>query len=475
LRSILYIDEVFGYLPPVAGPPSKLPLLTLLKQARAFGLGVVLATQNPIDLDYKALSNAGTWFLGRLQTERDKERVLDGLEGAAVSGQKQFNRRFFDQMLSGLGNRIFLMNNVHEDVPVVFETRWAMSYLRGPLTRDQIKILMEPTKKQIPTIPAQETTPIATSTLSASSRPTMLKGASKPMVPPEVPEYFMPLNRDVKEAVSLIYHPMIVGAAQVVFSDQKSKVNIVKEQVFLAPVTDNPIPVNWDDAEEANMKITELRNDPQEDYSYAELPPVALQKKNYAVWTKDFTNWLTRTQRIQLFKSPRLNEISRPEETERDFRIRLEQKAREERDMQVAKLRQKYTSTFSRLDERVRKAKMALDEQQAQAKSQKYQVAVSIGEAILGGFLGRKSTSRASRATRAFSRSQKESRDKENAEKNLKAAEQERARLEQQFQDEVKNTETKINSLTETLENIQITPSKTDIAVRLLALVWATK
>jgi uncharacterized protein YfeS len=143
--------------------------------------------------------------------------------------------------------------------------------------------------------------------------------------------------------------------------------------------------------------------------------------------------------------------------------------------MQVAKLRQKYTSTFSRLDERVRKAKMALDEQQAQAKSQKYQVAVSIGEAILGGFLGRKSTSRASRATRAFSRSQKESRDKENAEKNLKAAEQERARLEQQFQDEVKNTETKINSLAETLENIQITPSKTDIAVRLLALVWATK
>jgi hypothetical protein len=295
------------------------------------------------------------------------------------------------------------------------------------------------------------------------------------MVPPDVPEYFMPLNRNVKATESLVYQPMIVGAAQVVFSDQKSKVNIAKEQIFLAPVTDNPIPVNWDDAEEASIKITELRNDPQEDYSYAELPPAALQKRNYVLWTKDFTNWLTRTQRIQLFKSPRLNEISRPEETERDFRIRLEQKAREERDMQVAKLRQKYTSTFSRLDERVRKAKMALDEQQAQAKSQKYQVAVSIGEAILGGFLGRKSTSRASRATRAFSRSQKESRDKENAEKNLKAAEQERARLEQQFQDEVKNTETKINSLAEILENIQITPSKTDIAVRLLALVWATK
>ena len=143
--------------------------------------------------------------------------------------------------------------------------------------------------------------------------------------------------------------------------------------------------------------------------------------------------------------------------------------------MQVAKLRQKYTSTFSRLDERVRKAKMALDEQQAQARSQKYNVAVSIGEAILGGFLGRKSSSRASRATRAISRSQKESRDKENAEENLKAAEGERARLEKQFLDEVKNTETKIDALKENLETIHISPSKTDITVRLLALVWAAK
>jgi hypothetical protein len=475
LRSILYIDEVFGYLPPVAGPPSKLPLLTLLKQARAFGLGVVLATQNPIDLDYKALSNAGTWFLGRLQTERDKERVLDGLEGAAISGQKQFNRRSFDQMLSGLGNRIFLMNDVHEDVPVVFETRWAMSYLRGPLTREQIKVLMEPIKKQTISFPTQETAPITPSAISTHAPSTILQGVSKPMLPPDVPEYFMPMNRNVKTNADLIYQPMIVGAAQVVFSDQKAEVNVAKERVFLAPVRDNPVPVSWDDAEEADIKITELTHDPEGGYQYTELPSAALQKKSYTVWTKDFTNWLSRTQRIQLFKSPQLNEISRPEETERDFRIRLEQKAREERDKQVAKLREKYNSTFSRLDERVRKAKMALDEQQSQARSQKYQVAVSIGEAILGGFLGRKSISGVSRTTRALSRSQKESRDKENAEENLKVAEQERARLEEQFQTEVKNTETRINALTGTLENIQITPSKTDITVRLLALVWVPK
>ncbi|HEY7089086.1 MAG TPA: DUF87 domain-containing protein, partial [Tepidisphaeraceae bacterium] len=124
LRALVYMDEIFGYFPPTANPPSKTPLLTLLKQARAFGVGVVLATQNPVDLDYKGLANAGTWFIGRLQTERDKARVLDGLEGAASNAGAGFNRSEMEKMLSKLGSRVFLMNNVHEDHPVVFETRW---------------------------------------------------------------------------------------------------------------------------------------------------------------------------------------------------------------------------------------------------------------------------------------------------------------------------------------------------------------
>ena len=144
LRAILYMDEIAGYFPPTAMPPSKRPMLTLLKQARAFGLGVVLATQNPVDLDYKGLSNCGTWFIGRLQTERDKLRVLDGLEGAAAGAGRGFERAQLDRVLSGLGSRVFLMNNVHEDGPVTFQSRWALSYLRGPLTRDQIRGLMDP-------------------------------------------------------------------------------------------------------------------------------------------------------------------------------------------------------------------------------------------------------------------------------------------------------------------------------------------
>src|SRR6185503_5751864 len=140
------MDEIFGYFPPVANPPSNLPLLTLLKQARAFGLGVVLATQNPVDLDYKGLANTGTWFIGRLQTERDKARVLEGLEGIAAGTGQKFDKQGMEQLLAGLDKRIFLLNNVHDDAPEIFETRWALSYLRGPLTRTQIKLLMDPLK-----------------------------------------------------------------------------------------------------------------------------------------------------------------------------------------------------------------------------------------------------------------------------------------------------------------------------------------
>ncbi len=131
LRALLYVDEIFGYLPPVQNPPSKKPMLTLLKQGRAFGLGCLLATQNPVDLDYKALSNIGTWFLGRLQTARDQARVLDGLEGAAASQEGGFDRGKMKTLLAGLDSRVFVMNNVHEDGPVTFHVRWVMSYLRG--------------------------------------------------------------------------------------------------------------------------------------------------------------------------------------------------------------------------------------------------------------------------------------------------------------------------------------------------------
>jgi len=472
LRSILYIDEVFGYLPPLANPPSKTPLLTLLKQARAFGLGIVLSTQNPVDLDYKAISNAGTWFLGRLQTERDKARVMDGLEGASLTGQKQFNRQNIDQMLSALGNRVFLMNNVHEDAPAIFETRWALSYLRGPLTREQIKVLVEPLKIQqkiTSSFQSEKASPIIPSISSVSS-----KGISpKPTMLPNIPQYFVQPTQNQPTNPSTVYHPFIIGAAQVRFADTKTKTDLTKNLLFLTPVTNDPIPVDWENSKETNTEISNLQKTPLESVLYADLPAVALKAQNYSLWKGDFANWLFRTQKIQLLKSENLNTCSMIGETERDFRIRLQQDAREKRDEQVEELRKKYATSFARLDDRIRRAQMGVQEYESQARDQKYQTAISLGSTLLGGFLGRKVSSKATKTVRDMSRSRQKTRKKEDAIENLQALQQEKVRLETQFQTEVNMLEAKTNPITENLDSIVITPSKTNISVRFVSLIWS--
>src|SRR5215510_10904429 len=191
LRAMLYMDEVFGYLPPVANPPSKAPLLTLLKQARAFGVGIVLATQNPVDLDYKGLSNTGTWFLGKLQTERDKARVLDGLEGVTAG----LDRKELDATLSGLRGRVFLMHNVHESGPVVFETRWTLSYLRGPMGREELKRASGGGASAAkPSAATNNGAPALRRGGSSDPPDKRATGGSKPVLPANVPEYFVDAN-----------------------------------------------------------------------------------------------------------------------------------------------------------------------------------------------------------------------------------------------------------------------------------------
>src|SRR5437868_6845094 len=228
LRALLYMDEIFGYFPPVANPPSKLLLMTLLKQARAFGLGVVLATQNPVDLDYKGLANTGTWFIGRLQTERDKARLLDGLEAAGV--------KFDRNILSSLGSRVFLLNNVHEDAPQLFETRWTMSYLRGPLTRDQIRILMAGTAK-----------PAATMKIAAADRP---------VLPAEIPQYFAPVRGSV--AGSVFYRPALLGSADLQYVDAKTNIDVNRSVTVTTPIGVGAVAVNWDAATELDLSLDDL-------------------------------------------------------------------------------------------------------------------------------------------------------------------------------------------------------------------------
>src|SRR6185436_19975917 len=244
LRALLYIDEVFGYFPPSKNPPSKQPMLTLLKQARAFGLGVVLATQNPVDLDYKGLANCGTWFLGRLQTERDKMRVLDGLEGASSAAGANFNRAKMERILSGLGNRVFLMNNVHEDQPVVFQSRWALSYLRGPLTREQIGKLMAE-RKTTSTRRASEGIPVKSSVSSSAA-----VAAQRPVLPPDIVERFVCRREDLAPSAKLVYRPALLGQAKMHFAQTSTGVDVWQDVSLLLPI-DAAVPAEtWAKAED---------------------------------------------------------------------------------------------------------------------------------------------------------------------------------------------------------------------------------
>ena len=472
LRALLYMDEIFGYFPPVANPPSKLPLMTLLKQARAFGLGVVLATQNPVDLDYKGLANTGTWFIGRLQTERDKARVLEGLEGASSSAGKKFDRGRMEQTLAGLGSRIFLMNNVHEDEPMVFETRWCLSYLRGPLTRTQIKRLMDPTRHETLNVKRE---PSGTSGSVLSTKPSALK--SRPMLPPDVPQHFVPLRGSQPEGTELVYAPMLVGSSQIRFSDSKSGIDDTQEVTVLAPIADGPVAVDWDRAAATDFVVADLEQNPGEGAQFLALPSSAGKAKSYADWTKDFGSWLFRTQKMELFRSPSTKEVSRPGESERDFRVRLQQSGREQRDKGAEMLRQKYASKIATLQDRIRRAGQQKEKQEAEARSSQVQAAISVGASILGAFLGRKTISsanigRATTAIRGAGRVMKESQDVGRAEETVAALQQQLAELEAQFKSESDALAAATEPLNEKLEAISVKPTKANIAVKLVALAW---
>lgn len=521
LRAVVYMDEIAGYFPPVANPPSKQPMLTMMKQARAFGVGMVLSTQNPVDLDYKGLSNAGTWFIGRLQTERDKARVLDGLEGAAAAASANFDRATVEQTLSQLGSRVFLMNNVHEDTPEIFETRWCLSYLRGPLTRQQIKKLNE-LRKSAPA--AQANTPSSTyssldqtsgvrsqpagpakpgtsgletpvteavsmtdaSRPNPSSRvevstpaPVAAKSTStRPVLPPDVPQFFLPLRGIVAAGATLTYKPMLLGSGKVYFTDAKAGVDTNVMTSYLAPIAAGVVAVDWDHAESVEIAESDLEREPQSGAAFDPLPPDAGKAKSFEAWRKSYGDMLFRTQKLELFRSDSLGEVSRVEENEKDFRLRLQQAAREQRDMFAEKLRQKYATRMNTLHERIRKAEQAVEVQKGQARDAKLSTALSFGTAVLSAFLGRKTVSagnisKAATAARGASRAARESGDVGRAEDTVEALQKQLADLEAQFESEVEAAGAKVDPMLEDLEEITVKPKKTNVTVRAVVLAWA--
>lgn len=494
LRALLYMDEIAGYFPPVANPPSKQALLTLMKQARAFGLGVVLATQNPVDIDYKGLSNAGTWFIGRLQTEQDKARLLDGLEGAMATASKQFDRGYMEKVLSGLGKRVFLMNNVHEDGPVVFESRWALSYLRGPLTRSQIKQLMDPVKAgkvavsagsgaaDVASVAAAST--VAAAAPAARIAPEEPKAAGtatatqRPVLAPDVPQYFVPVRGAKPAGAKLEYRPMLLGFAWVHFLDKKAGVDVDQQTSMMTAFGAGPVPIDWDAGQVVELTDKDVEREPAEDASFASLPSEAGKAKAYADWSKKYADTLFRTRQLDLLRSGQLEAISQANESERDFRIRLQQLAREQRDAAVEKLRAKYASKVTTLQERIRKAEQKVEVQAAQAKNAKVSSALSFGAAILGGLLGgRKIASagnigKAATAARSATRAMSEGSDVDRAREDLEIAQQQLAELEASIKAETDAIAAKFDPSVETFEKVTVRPKKTDIRVDAVVLAW---
>lgn len=470
LRAIFYMDEIAGYFPPVANPPSKAPLLTLLKQARAFGVGVVLATQNPVDLDYKGLSNAGTWFVGRLQTEQDKARLMEGLQSVSAGAGGTFDTATIDRLISELPKRTFLMNNVHEDHPEVFQTRWCLSYLAGPATRAQIKLLMDKRRTGASSGEASAEAPPARSVEAP------VGGSSEqPLLPPEVPSFYLPVRSRPAGGETVVYVPKILGSAEVRFVDAKARINSARELAVVAEPAGGAL--DWDSSQPADFDSAILEPQPEEGAAFSPLPSDAGKATSYPRWSKDFAAWIYSSQTLDLLKSPLTGKTSALDESEADFRGRLSLEGREKRDAKVDELRKKYAAKTSTLEDRLRRADQAVAREAGQAQQAKLQTAVSLGTTVLGALLGRKklgmgTLGRATTAARGVGRAAQQAQDVGRARENVEAVSQQLADLETQLQAEIDALEAATDPLSENLETVSLRPKKADISVRRVALVW---
>jgi hypothetical protein len=517
LRALLYMDEVAGYMPPVANPPSKQALLLLMKQARAFGLGVVLATQNPVDVDYKGLSNAGTWFLGRLQTERDKARLLDGLEGALAGQSGAFDRAETERVLSSLQKRTFFLHNVHDDGPVIFQTRWAMSYLRGPLTREQIRALVGPPASAAAPVgagsdanPESHANPEANrlrqgyggppepyakpeasgqlgreGTLPGHGTPVGRRGApageaasppsgGPPVLPPQVEQFFAPAPAG---ATSLTYEPMLFAQASVRFVDAKREVDITRPVRWLAPFGVGAVVVDWESAEDTDIPADDLSTSPAGPATFGALPTAAARASSYAAWLKDFGRALQQREAVSILADEPTGLCSHVDETEAAFRARVQLADRESRDAQTEKLRQKYAPKVAAATERKRRAEQQLSREQEEASESKLQAGLSIGATIFGALLGRKTISastvgKATTAARGVGRTMRQSQDVSRASQNVEKHTGDLAELEDDLQADLAALEAGAPSPTRPFETLEIRPKKTHVTPERVVLVW---
>lgn len=445
LRALAYMDEIHGYLPPVANPPSKTPMLTLLKQARAYGLGVVLATQNPVDVDYKALSNAGTWFLGRLQTEQDVARVVDGL--LAADPAAGLERGEVGAVVQGLKKREFLLHNAHAGAPQVFETRWVMSYLRGPLTKEDLRRLTaDPAGEATPT-PALARPPIADDAIAGGKylAPKVPGGASE----------------------ELVWRPMYYGAGSAHVRDARKRIDEVVRFGWIRGLRGGAAAFAWDDAAAVELPLADLRDEGPPG-RHLEVDPTVTTEALCAEWRERLAEHAVRNVRAFAWSCPALRMQSETGESEAHFRGRVELAIREKRDQAVDKVRQQYQRKVERLEGQLQRAREQLGRQQDQARDAQLSAAVNVGEALLGMFGGRRRRVSSHQATRVV----REQRDVGRAEEKVEGLVSDLYDLEAEMEAALIDVAAEHGSERYPVETVEAAPSAREVKIDFCGLVW---
>lgn len=479
LRAILYMDEIFGYFPPTANPPSKTPMLTLLKQARAYGVGCVLSTQNPVDLDYKGLSNCGTWLIGRLQTERDKARVIEGLESASNGIGRRLDRATLDRTLSSLASRTFLLNNVHEDEPVLMRSRWALSYLAGPLSRTQIKQLASQAGTPSGPIgedPRSQSIEVAMTAPSRGDSGSTATQARRPVVPAAATERFLPITRTISASDRIVYRPVLLGQVSTHYSDARAGVDEWMKRILWAPLEDDREGQVWEKARLLSS-LPELDLAPEDAAEFASLPPEAERAKTWATWSKQLETAVYREHPLELWQSKQPKLVARPAEEEAAFRGRVADVMRETRDLDLEKLRKRYAPKLARLQEKIDRALERVDREEEQYKDRKTQTLISFGATLVGAIFGRKLASagnvnRAASAVKGVSRGAREKADVGRAEDRVSEYQQELADLEVEFRAALDAGQDRSSDFEVEMDLLRINAKKADLDVEMLSLVW---
>lgn len=479
LRALIYFDEIFGYLPPVKNPPSKTPMLRMLKQARAFGIGQVLVTQNPVDVDYKALSNAGTWFIGKLQTEQDKNRLLDGLEGAAPG----LDRNAYDKMISALDKRVFLLHNVHEDQPVLFHTRWAMNYLTGPLTRVQIPALNALAGAEVKAPAAGPADRAAASPVQDRSPQAEGLTSTRPNVPSGIDEYYLPNNLSFLKAVEkagisapqeanyqVIYKPALVAQAAVRFLKRNYNLDYELITTVLVREPDRSGRVRWEDWKVEKIDLDALEPGARAEARFHDLTAPLTDGTKLRELETDFTDWIYHTVTVTVRSNEELEVFAGPQVPQGDFRRMCAEAAEKALKGEREKVESSFEKKLDTIKDRLMREKRELDADEAELSQRKLEEVGTHAENLISLLAGRQR-----RMTTSLTKRRMTSQAKADVQESLDSIEQYKKEIEELERERLVSLEEVEKKWQEILENtveIPITPYKKDILLELFGVAW---